>query len=345
MSRIVFADDGIAFNGRIAEERPLGGAESACVNLLNAFAARGHDVTAFTSANETLTHRSVAWRPLGEGPPNSADLYIANRSWRLIRWMPQARRLVLWIHNPARYLLKTRFLWRLWLTRPAIVFSGAYHAGTFPAWAPSGRRVIIPYGIDEPFRAAMPASEPPPPTAIFTSNPLRGLDWLIDLWVARIRPAVPTAELHIYAGASVYGGSANPKAAAMEEVLAKARAAAQHGVRVFAPRPKRELIPALAAARVMLYRGDPGETYCLAVGEAQALGIPAVVEPIGSLSERVIDGVTGAVAVGDEAFATAAIRLLADDAAWRGAHAGALQYQRGFGWDDAARAFEENFLT
>ena len=28
-------------------------------------------------------------------------------------------------------------------------------------------------------------SEPPAPRAIFTSNPLRGLDWLLDLWVAR----------------------------------------------------------------------------------------------------------------------------------------------------------------
>ena len=62
----------------------------------------------------------------------------------------------------------------------------------------------MPYGLLAPFREAEPR-EPPPPRAVFTSNPLRGLDWLLDLWAARIAPAVPGAELHVYCGPAVYG--------------------------------------------------------------------------------------------------------------------------------------------
>ena len=36
----------------------------------------------------------------------------------------------------------------------------------------------------------------------------------------------------------------------------------------------------------MLYKGDPGETFCLSIAEAQALGIPCVVQPIGSLGRE-----------------------------------------------------------
>ena len=89
----------------------------------------------------------------------------------------------------------------------------------------------------------------------------------------------------------------------MEKVLERADAMIAEGVRRHEPLPRTELAAALAEARVMLYRGDIGETFCLAVAEAQALGVPAVVEALGSLAERVVDGVTGTVADDDAQFA------------------------------------------
>jgi glycosyltransferase involved in cell wall biosynthesis len=339
LSQFILADDGIEFDGRIAEEQPLGGAETATVNLLNALAARGHTVAAFTRCKERITHRGVRWIPLNEGPPATADLFIANRSWRLIRWIPRARRTVFWIHNPAGYLLKPRYFTRLLRVRPPIVFSGESHRKTYPFWAP-GRRVVIPYGIDDLFRKAAPNNAVPPPRAIFTSNPLRGLDWLLKVWESLIRPVVPNAELHVFSGAAVYGGDANPKSEAMRAVIDRAKNLSSAGVVLRDPVPKAELLKEIIAARVMLYRGDEGETFCLAVGEAQAAGLPAVVLPIASLKERVMDGVTGRIATSDETFADAAVSILTDDPLWRRYHDGALEHQRNWSWDDAAFQFE-----
>ena len=90
----------------------------------------------------------------------------------------------------------------------------------------------------------------------------------------------------------------------------------------------------------MLYRGDINETFCLAVGEAQAMGVPAVVQNYGSVVERVVDGETGYVADDDQAFAEAAIKLLSDEELWRRQHRTALDKQRSWRWQDAAAAFE-----
>jgi glycosyltransferase involved in cell wall biosynthesis len=180
----------------------------------------------------------------------------------------------------------------------------------------------------------------PPPVAIFTSNPLRGLDWLLEIWKRRIRPAVRDAELHVYAGPEVYGAVGARKADQMSVLLERADALGGDGVRRHAPVPKPALIGKLRAARVMLYRGDANETFCLAVAEAQALGLPAVVMPLGALPERVEDGVTGTVAADDDAFVAAAVALLTDDALWQSRHRAAIARQQGLSWDEVAARFE-----
>lgn len=332
-------DDGVEFDGSTPERGPLGGAEAAFLALAEALAARGHEVRVCNNCPAPLTRNGVAWTPIAEGVPAECDLYIGNRGHRLIGLSPKARARVFWLHNPGDYILKPRYLWPLYRHRPALVFSGNYHASTVPGWVPAGGRAVIPYGLDAAYRAATERSDTPAPVALFTSNPLRGLDWLLDLWVRRIRPAVPAAELHLYTGPEVYGAVGARKADDMSAVLARADALTADGVRRHAPVPKQDLIEPLRHARAMLYRGDPGETFCLAVAEAQALGLPAVVTALGSLPERVVDGVTGTVAKTDDAFVEAAVALLTDDELWRRRHRAAIASQKGLSWSEVAARF------
>src|SRR5215468_2784635 len=336
MAEVVMADDGIVFDGPTAEQGPLGGAERAFAALAEALARRGHQVAVRNRCRAAIRHNGVDWAPLSDGIPAACDLYIGNRGHRVIGLVRKARRRVFWLHNPAGYLKKPRNLWRLALYRPILITTGTYHAATVPDWLPCGGREIIPYGMLDGFRAAAPR-DPPPPRAIFTSNPLRGLNWLLDLWVGRIASAVPKAELHVYAGAAFYGMTKVPR---MDEVLARADALAAYGVRRFTPVGREALAAALSGARVILYRGDPGETFCLALAEAQAMGVPAVVQPFGSVVERVVDGETGRIAATDDDFAAAAVAALRDDELWRRWHLAALDRQRGLSWSEVAAQFE-----
>ena len=103
-----------------------------------------------------LFHNGVDWRPLHDGGeyanvPERADLYIANRGHRLLDLVPRARRVAFWTHNPCRYVLKWRYLRRLWTRRPVFLFIGDYHAETLPGWVPEGGRKVVPYGLPEEF--------------------------------------------------------------------------------------------------------------------------------------------------------------------------------------------------
>lgn len=346
MARILLADDGIEFDAETAREKPLGGVESSVVFLVEELARRGHEVRVRNNCLRPGVVRGVEWAPIhrAEAPYGNileeADLYIANRGDKLISLMPRARRVAFWTHNPAQYLLKARYLWKLWRVRPTIVFIGDYHATTCPAWVPDGGRKTIPYGIPDLFRNAQSLARPPAPRAVFTSNPLRSLGWLLELWATHIRSGVPGAELHVFAGPATYGGVGAAKSGEMAAVLARAETLRGAGVVVRGPVPKSQLVAEFRDARAMLYKGDLNETFCLALGEAQASGVPAVVGDLGSVVERVRDGETGAIARDDDTFVEAAVALLTDDALWRRQHEAALKTQRAWGWPEAAAAFE-----
>src|SRR5229473_7398440 len=106
MAHVVMADDGIVFDGRSVEAGPLGGAETAFVALAEALAARGHRVEARSHCRAKLCCNKVRWAPLEDGVPEACDLYSGNRGHRVIGLAPRARRLLCWLHNPARYLKK-----------------------------------------------------------------------------------------------------------------------------------------------------------------------------------------------------------------------------------------------
>jgi glycosyltransferase involved in cell wall biosynthesis len=339
MARIVLADDGLAFDGKSAEAGTAGGAETAFVKLAEGLAAAGHAVEAFTRGGRTFEHRGVRWRDLAGGTPDGADLYVANRGHRLLDLVPQARRTLFWLHNDARYVLKYRYLSRLWRRRPELVFVSRSHAASAPRWVPDGGRHVIALGVDDAFRGEAERA-PPPPTALYAANPLRGLDELARLWRAQIAPALPAARLDVRSGTSLYGAAAKPATKArMEAALAAAKAGAASGVRLSPFVARAELPALLRAARVYLYPGDATETFCLSVAEAQAMGVPCVVFARGALAERVDDGKTGFVAKDADAFADAARRLLADDALWLAQHRACLAGKRSRGWNDMAADF------
>jgi len=341
MSVIVMADDGVPFDGNSLAAGPLGGAETAFIGLAGGLAERGHRVYGFTKGKQRFNRNGVDWAPIDAGLPDEADLYIANRGHRLLDHVRRARRVAFWVHNPAGYVVKPRYLIRLLRRRPVLVFLGPYHATTLPAWVPTGGRVVIPYGIDPHFQQATERA-PPPPRAIFTSNPLRGLDWLLQRWADAIQPNVPSAELHVYSGLATYGGGDASKRALAAPILARSEALAGNGVVLHPPVAKRALAEALTQARVFLYGGDPGETFCLAAAESQAMGVPGVVLHSTCLAERVVDGRTGFVLDdGDDAgFAMRAVSLLTDDTLWRMQHQACLAEQRGLSWVNVARHWE-----
>jgi len=339
-SKVILADYGISFDGNTLKNEPLGGAETAFTSLAESL-AKNHEVIVYNQCRRPVKVNGVQWIPIESIDPQECDLYIANRHFSVLPLFPKAKERIFWIHNPANYLLKWRYLSKIWKWKPNIIFSSNYHLNSYPKWAPSGQRVIIPYGISSCFIETRQQKKAPKPKVAFTSSPLRSLDWLLDIWVKDIYPKLPNGELHIFSSPKTYREFGDRKFEEMNNVLNKASKLVNKGVILRDPLAKEKLARELESFRALLYRGDEGETYCLALGESQASGVPCVIQDVGCVAERVLEGKTGFVANDDESFGNYAIKILTDDSLWKSQHEAAIKHQRNWSWDDAASAFEK----
>ncbi len=341
MTKVLFIDNGIEFDSVLFREKALGGAEVAFVSLVEELAKLNLEVVVYNNCRNQGLIKNVKWKKLNEKIfDENFDVLVVNRGDKFLNFKKDCKKRFFWIHNPAKYLLKFRYLSKLFLNKFNIIFSSEYHKSTYPFWAPSAKRIVIPYGIDDKILKKR-KKKVPNPVAIFTSNPLRDLDWLLENWKLRIYPKVQNAKLNLFTGITTYGQFGKKHSKSSEKILNKADSLKDYGVNLYKPLRREELFKKINESRIFLYKGTKDETFCMAAAEAQALGIPAVVCDFGSMKERILDNKTGFVCKSDEQFNLKAIKLLNDDKIWMRMHKNLLKNDNHFRWSEIAKKWKK----
>ncbi|HLO76579.1 MAG TPA: glycosyltransferase [Magnetospirillum sp.] len=335
---ITFVDDSIPFDGFTASARALGGAEKAFAALPGALARRGHTVTVFNRCRWSLFIEGCQWETLDGKRPLTTDVLVAFRKPALLEFVRQAKRRVLWTTAPARQLDRPATREMLNDHKPLVLFSSGAQA---KGWQPRGLPAsILPPALKSDFLNDVATARATPPRAIVTTHPSHGLDWLLTLWIERIRPRVPEAELHIHSmslAKAAEGGEVEP---ALQPLAERVLAARDHGVVIQRPGGDGAMAQAYREACVHLYPGHDDDTTAFTLMESQAAGLPAVLRPLGAAPERVVNGQSAYVVPDADAFANLATMILLDAnvAATMGAEAKSLYVGRS--WDAAAERFE-----
>ena len=149
MSKILFIDNGIEFDSVLFRQRALGGAEVAFVSLVEELAKLNLEVVVYNNCKNQGLIKNVRWKKLDDKVLNEKfDVLVVNRGDKFLNFRKDCKKRFFWIHNPAKYLLKFRYLSKLFFNKFKIIFSSEYHKSTYPFWAPSASNIVIPYGID-----------------------------------------------------------------------------------------------------------------------------------------------------------------------------------------------------
>ncbi len=341
--RLIFVDDSTAFDGYSPANLPLGGAEKSLARLTAALAARGHSVEVYNRCQSVVSAHGATWLPFESDRPTVADCLIALRRPALLDYVSQSRKRVLWASGPVAELDVPAAKSAIDLHRPTIVFFSQSQRNRWHNPTYHDTRVIAP-GLGADYVADTPMVPAEPPRAVTTVHPLAGLDWLIKMWVAKIRPSVPGAELHIYSSILDRAQLGETLAPAFQPILDLLKVAKEHGVAVRWPLADPGMADEYRSARVFLHPGFADETIGLHLAECQAVGLPVVARATSPVAEeRVTDGQSGTIAKSNDAFATAAITMLSDRIAFNLMSSNASTIRRGRTWPIAAEEWERLF--
>ena len=337
MTKVLFIDNGVEFDSQVLRENPFGGAEVAFVSLVESLAKLGLKVTVYNNCiNEGLIN-GVKWKRIGkELEYEDFDVLVVNRGDKYLNFRKECKQRIFWIHNPAKYLLKYRYLSKLFVHKFKIIFSSIYHLKSYPWWAPAKARIVIPYGIDD-YLFQKKRTKNLNKDAIFTSNPMRGLEWLLTQWEERIFPNCKNAKLNVYSGFETYGSFGRKHSKKIKEILIKAKSLKNKGIVIHKPIERKKLFKKIESSRVFVYKGSDDETFCMAVAESQMLGVPAVVGNYGCLKERVINKKTGFVCEDDKDFCLSTINLLNNDNLWQKMNIESLKHKNYYNWSQIAK--------
>src|SRR5262249_36716869 len=158
---------------------------------------------------------------------------------------------VLWQPNEFKHY---KHVLKVWWYRPIPVLTSQHQVRIWSPVLPKlGPPIVIPSGLPDDIRGLGPLPAPPPPEAIFVSNPQRNLYGVVRIWIERILPRLPHAIFNIYGLTQIkpgddpwriWAGSVLP-----ENVSPQARAS----VRIHPTASRPDLMNAVRHSRAMLY--------------------------------------------------------------------------------------------
>lgn len=324
------------YDGARAHNIPLGGTGVAIFELSRCLAEAGHKVTVANACQVPCQAFGVQWVNRSAVGDLASDIVIANNDPHLLslakRALAEGALPIMWFHNPVRLwkTLRKGWIFPVLRHRPVGVFLGAQHASRCNRLIPLRARAVIGHGVSSQFLESPLAVAPPPERALWFTSPGRGLRQTIEIWKTRIRPRSPSAEFLVFVNESFFS------AAEKQEL-------SQHGVVLRAPVARPVLVEEIKNSRLLLYPGHLDETFCFVAAECICLGTPVVTLGIGSLSERVEDGMNGFIARSEEELAERALLLLTDSGVWMGLRQATPSYREAYGWDRALAKWETLF--
>lgn len=293
--RIVFYDrTPVDYTPETPFLRPLGGSESAQCYLSIELARLGHAVALVTNTSVPGTYRGVQCSNHRDKDViallNGADIIVAaNESLgRSLKDQGVHRPMVLWVGHahdqPAVKGLESSRERKAW---SGYAFVSRWQLEKFVEdfWVPVEKSRVMRNAASPGFFELSPPAPwyqtGEPPVLVYTSQPYRGLDVLLDAFPA-IKSATPEVRLKVFSGfATTYN---TPLEGDPNQALYR-RCRETEGVEYVDAIAQPELAREIATAAALAYPSTFHETSCIAVLEAMAAGLTICTTKFGALPE------------------------------------------------------------
>ncbi|MFN8390707.1 MAG: glycosyltransferase family 4 protein [Bdellovibrionota bacterium] len=346
--RIAFyAGSCLPIHAQSIDERPLGGTETALIRLAEELQRRGHDVSVFTSHKAPPASRP-AYLPVDQVFRSGIfDVFVCVKDWKPAVSRAPGKRFFFWTGDGYdQYVNFGLGDARVARSIEKFLAVSEWHRQTLceASGFPLSQSVVIGNGVHLDYFKG--SEQRAPKRLIYTAAPYRGLALLPPIY-QELKRRHPEAELHVFAGMSVYDTDQpfrGPQVAEFERL--KRELVTLPGCTLHGNVRQQQLARELMRSAVLVYPNTTFETCCIVALEAQAAGCPVVASANSALPETVgeggfvIDGEPGS-ATYSQKFLEAVDTLVSDTAAWqRFSRAARRRIEATYTWGNVADRFE-----
>ncbi len=317
------------------ETNPLGGSETAALNMAAALKRLGFDVTLITNQTDL--------------PGHQCDIFISLRLWQVFADGHLPGRLnYLWVHDDANQPLvdpleDQTLAQQVYNACDGVMVLSHYQQQRWmnTLHLPVGKIFLTTNGISlSRFATASPVPlTSRQPWAYYASTPWRGLEPLLKLWPI-IKDAVPEAQLHVYSSMKVYNPSIqNDKNGELYRLAHQLPGVHYHG-----SVGQAELRHMAQQCRALAFPSTFPETSCIVAMEAMAAGAVVVGTALGALPETAWHNPLIPLSKGwTERWAFELIRIFTDDGYYNRLARQNRQTIQYYDWDRVAQRWLEQF--
>ena len=342
---ITFLDNNHKYDGSTINNKPLDGALKSIIHLSEALASIGHIVRIYNNCEESKVINNVSWKQIDKFDASHSDVWIVHNDPKLLDFVPFKEKKILWLTSSGLKLARPENFSITMKHKPTIIIQGENHINSIPEGLKSLDASIIPSGQSKYFLDNEDLFPSVTPKALVTTHPLMGLDWIIDIWIKYIHTKLPWAELHIYSH-SLYKAVLGEKFPEVYNEIANiVKNNLRYNIKVNIPKIDKLMIEEIRDFRVHLYPSHKFEVSSFSLSETQALGIPAIVRPLGSAPEKIYNGKTGFIAENEKLFSEYTIKLLSDLTYFKAVNKECKTLKQTRDWNKVAEEFIQVFKS
>ncbi len=344
--KYIFIENSFNFTSSSLNLKAIDAAQKILINFVTELNKKGHNVTVYNNIKKNVKENGIYWKKLSclEKDNLDTDILIVCNEESFIDLKVRASIKLYWLTSIIQEDQKNSILIKLLKNKFIIIHSSYSLISYLPKTYNYIPKIFFDIGVSDLFfqnnKYDVASCK-----ALVTAHPLRGLDWLIEIWVNIISLKLPWAEMHVYS--QTLSKNKFIKNTKINNLKLKIIKYKNNGIHVIKPLAEPEFLKNLINYKVHLNPSNNNSS--LSVLESQAAGIPVVSRKNSEIQNYIYHNETGFIADDANIFSKKVIDLLSDNSTFLRFRSNSKLNNRIKPWKEVIEKLEtkihENFIN
>ena len=335
--RIIFIENSFNFTASSLNLKALDSLQKILINFAIELSKNNHDVIFYNQTLNEIIEQGVSWKPLKNLEYDQADILIAVQELELLDYKIKAELKFLLLHYKPDNHFNKEVLIKILQAKVSLLYTSNFVINQLSTNFKYVPKIHLKIGVDRRFIESSDVVISNS-NVFVTTHPLKGIDWLIELWSEFVHLKMPWAELHIYS--SLLGDDKNTENIKLRNIKLALQLNKGTGIFIKLPLPQNKFISILSQYKLHLCPSLDNDLQYLSLMESQAFGIPVIARETASIYDCIYHNETGYLARDKKTFANKIIQVLSDNKLFLTLRNNSKLNNYIIPWNDVVRDFE-----